>query len=113
MEIRDPAARRSRAILPVVRYADRAAHRRRRAGLLGSRHALELAVIARDARRVRGREAALAAMREPWEPESTANNLSLIREDAGRDRRDRRVGRRARARAAEAGAGAWLRRAPT
>ena len=38
-------------------------------------------MIARDREEaMAGARAALAAVREPWEPESTAYNLSLIRE---------------------------------
>ena len=47
-----------------------------------------------------GARAALAAVREPWEPESTAYNLSLIREARAARGGDGRVGRRARGRAA-------------
>ena len=71
-------------LLPVVRYA--AAQRARSDG---QRHGdywdhatlLELAVLARDpdaAEEAAG--AALAVMREPWEPATTARNLRLIRE---------------------------------
>ena len=42
---------------------------------------LELAVIARDENAASDAlTSALAAVREPWEPESTANNLRMIRE---------------------------------
>lgn len=81
MEVRDPPDPEREALLPVVRYA---ARRRVAAGTPDYwDHAtlLELAVLARDreaAREQLGR--ALAAVRERWEPETTARNLRLIRE---------------------------------
>jgi tetratricopeptide (TPR) repeat protein len=81
MEIREPGGQAQQDLIPVVRYA---ALRR-----IGSGspdywdHAtrLELGVIARDSgEAMAGAKAALAAVREKWEPESTAYNLSLIRE---------------------------------
>lgn len=86
MEIRDPPDPRRFQLIPVVSYA---AERR-----LGSGEAdywdyatrLELAVLAKE--EVVARKAlaeALAMVREPWEAESTANNLKLIRE--ARERR--------------------------
>jgi len=80
MELREPPDPRQRNLLPVVRYA---AERRLAAGTPDYwDHAtlVELAVLGRDqeaAAEALGR--ALAAVREPWEPESTANNLALIR----------------------------------
>jgi hypothetical protein len=86
MEIRDPGGAEQQALVPVVRYANR---RRIDGGApdywdLATR--LELGVIGRDREEaMAGAQAALAAVREPWEPESTAYNLSLIRESrAGR-----------------------------
>jgi hypothetical protein len=47
-------------------------------------------VIARDRdEAIGGARSALATVREPWEPESTANNLALIR--TARLRRDESV----------------------
>jgi tetratricopeptide (TPR) repeat protein len=86
MEIRDPPDPRRFQLIPVVSYA---AERR-----LGSGEAdywdyatrLELAVLAKDETGARkALEEALAMVREPWEAESTANNLRLIRE--ARERR--------------------------
>ncbi len=80
MELREPPDPRQRNLLPVVRYA---AERRLAAGTPDYwDHAtlLELAVLGRDqeaAGEALGK--ALAAVREPWEPESTANNLAMIR----------------------------------
>jgi hypothetical protein len=80
MELREPPDPRRRDLLPVVRYA---AERRLAAGAPDYwDHAtlLELAVLARDQEAAAGAlETALGAVREPWEPESTANNLALIR----------------------------------
>jgi hypothetical protein len=80
MELRDPGGSPQQELLPVVRYANR---RRIEAGAADYwDHAtrLELAVLAHDrADALEGMEAALDAVREGWEPASTANNLSLIR----------------------------------
>jgi len=80
MEIRDPGGQAQQDLLPVVRYA---ALRRIYTGSPDCwDHAtrLELGVIARNRdEATTGARAALAAVRETWEPESTANNLSLIR----------------------------------
>jgi hypothetical protein len=84
----DPGGDAQRQLLPVVRYANRAARRQRRR-LLGPRDAAGAGVIARDREEATaGAHAALAAVREPWEPESTAYNLSLIR-DARATRQER------------------------
>ena len=81
MEIRDPGGEAQQELLPVVRFANQ-----RRIGNAGADywdHAtrLELAVVGRDrADATSAAQAALAAVRAPWEPESTARNLSFIRE---------------------------------
>jgi tetratricopeptide (TPR) repeat protein len=87
MEIRDPGGTAQQELVPVVRYSNR---RRIDGGAPDYwDHAtrLELGVIGRDrAEAIAGATAALAAVRESWEPESTAYNLSLIRRaraDAG------------------------------
>jgi hypothetical protein len=81
MEIRDPGGEAQHALLPAVGYANR---RRLAAGggdYWDRATQLELGVIARDREEaIAGARTALAAVREPWEPESTAYNLSLIRE---------------------------------
>lgn len=79
MELKDTPDPRQAALLPVVRYAVE----RRIAGgqpdYWDYATCLELAVLARDQG---GAEAALADalahVREPWEPETTARNLGLI-----------------------------------
>ena len=86
MELKDPPDPRRRDLIPVVRYA---VERRVASGnpdYWDHATRLELAVLASD--EGRAREAlgdALAAVREPWEPETTARNLRLIRE--ARERR--------------------------
>ncbi len=81
MEIREPGGAEQQALVPVVRYANR---RRIDGGAPDYwDHAtrLELGVIARDREEADvGACAALAAVREVWEPKSTADNLALIRQ---------------------------------
>jgi MAP3K TRAFs-binding domain len=81
MEIREPGGVAQQELLPVVRFANR---RRIDGGAPDYwDHAtrLELGVIARDREDARaGAIAALASVREGWEPKSTANNLAMIRE---------------------------------
>lgn len=84
MEMEDKPSEALQRMLPVVRYA--AEQRVRRTGEGGGDywdHAtlLELAVLARDADAAGDHAgAALAIVREPWEPATTARNLRLIRE---------------------------------
>lgn len=86
MEIREPPDPQRVEILPVVRYA---VERRMAAGApdywdYATR--LELAVLAKDEESATTAVAdALAAVREVWEPETTARNLGLLRE--ARERR--------------------------
>jgi hypothetical protein len=81
MEIRTPGADEQKRLAPVVRYANK---RRMASGAPDYwDHAtqLELAVIERDQQLAEtAAGAALAAVRESWEPKSTVNNLALIRE---------------------------------
>jgi hypothetical protein len=81
MELKDPPDPRREALIPVVSYA---VERRIAAGKPDYwDHAtrLELAVLAKDEQKATaGLSDALAAVREPWEPETTARNLRLIRE---------------------------------
>jgi tetratricopeptide (TPR) repeat protein len=81
MELRDQPDPRQQQLLPVVAYA---VERRIAAGKPDYwDHAtrLELAVLARDEAKAESALAnALAAVREPWEPETTVRNLRLIRE---------------------------------
>jgi hypothetical protein len=81
MEIADPPDDRRTQILPVVVYA---VERKIAAGspdYWDYATRLELAVLAIDeARALAALADALAAVREPWEPKTTARNLRLIRE---------------------------------
>ena len=85
MELREPPDPRRDALIPVVAYA---VERRVAAGQPDYwDHAtrLELAVLGRDhARAAEALAAALATVREAWEPETTARNLRLIREARAR-----------------------------
>jgi MAP3K TRAFs-binding domain len=81
MEIRDPGGSVQQELLPVVRYANRRRVDGRGADYWDYATRLELGVVARDRNdAMAGARAALAVVRAPWEPESTAFNLSLIRE---------------------------------
>ena len=81
MEILEPGGREQQRLVPVVRYAAERRVADGRADYWDHATRLELAVIARSAEDAEEAASdALAAVREPWEPESTANNLRLIRE---------------------------------
>jgi hypothetical protein len=81
MEILDPGGDEQQRLVPVVRYAVERRVADGRADYWDHATRLELAVIARSAGDAEDAASdALAAVREPWEPESTANNLRLIRE---------------------------------
>jgi hypothetical protein len=85
MEIRDPGGSAQQEILPVVRYANRRRIDRGCADYWDHATRLELGVIARDEdEATAGAQAALAAVRERWEPRSTAKNLKLIRDARAR-----------------------------
>lgn len=85
MEIRDPGGAAQQELLPVVRYANRRRVEGRGDDYWDHATRLELGVIARDRDDARGgARAALALVRESWEPKSTANNLALIRESRSR-----------------------------
>lgn len=88
MELREPPDPRREALVPVVRYAVERKIASGKPDYWDYATRLELAVLARDQA---GAEAALAdalaAVREVWEPETTARNLRLIRE-AREDRGD-------------------------
>ncbi len=91
MELKDPPDPRREQLLPVVSYAVE----RRIAGGKPDYwdHAtrLELAVLAKDQQKAEAALAdALAAVRETWEPETTARNLRLICE--ARERRGEAIG---------------------
>jgi hypothetical protein len=84
MEIRDPGGEAQQELLPVVRYANARRIVSGAADYWDHATALELAVLARDREAATGAaSAALAAVRESWEPRSTARNLALIRAARG------------------------------
>ena len=89
MEIKDPPDPRRERLIPIVSYA---VDRRVASGKPDYwDHAtlLELAVLANEQQKAEAALAdALAAVREAWEPETTARNLRLIRE--ARERRNER-----------------------
>jgi len=81
MEIRDPGGDSQQGLVPVVRYANRRRIDSGSPDYWDHATRLELGVIGRDRdEALAGARAALAAVRESWEPESTAYNLSLIRQ---------------------------------
>jgi hypothetical protein len=81
MALRAPPDQRLAALLPIVRYAVERKIASGKPDYWDHATMLELAVLAADEN---GASAALdqavAAIREPWEPETTARNLRLIRE---------------------------------
>jgi len=86
MELRDPPDPRQAELLPVVTYAVRRRMLTGKPDYWDQATLLELAVLARDPSVANAALAhALAALREPWEAETTARNLRLIR--AARERR--------------------------
>jgi tetratricopeptide (TPR) repeat protein len=86
MELREPPDPRRGQLLPVVAYANQRRLASGQADYWDRATQLELAVLANNETSARSALAdSLAMVREPWEPESTANNLKLIRE--ARERR--------------------------
>lgn len=86
MEMEEPVDPRQTELLPVVRYAARRRLESKTPDYWDHATLLELSVLAGDRRAAE--EAlgdALAAVREKWEPETTARNLRLIRQ--ARERR--------------------------
>lgn len=81
MELREAPDPRRERLLPVVAYAVERRIAAGRPDYWDHATRLELAVLAKDEDAAQAALAdALAAIREPWEPESTARNLRLIRE---------------------------------
>jgi hypothetical protein len=81
MEILQPPDPRRERLIPVVEYA---VDRRIKSGVpdyWDHATSLELAVLANDEDAgMNALDSALARVREPWEPETTAGNLAMIRE---------------------------------
>lgn len=81
MEVADPPDPAREDLVPVVRYAVQRRISTGKPDYWDHATLLELAVLARDEERAAAAlEDALTAVREPWEPETTARNLRLIRE---------------------------------
>jgi tetratricopeptide (TPR) repeat protein len=83
LDIRGDAASKAErdAVLPVVRFAVEQRLRGKSADYWDHATMLELAVLADDQSRAEEHlDEALGAVREPWEPETTARNLRLIAE---------------------------------
>ena len=79
MELREPPDPRRLEILPVVRYAVSRRIASRQPDYWDYATLLELEVLANDeGRAMAALGDALAAVRETWEPETTANNIHLI-----------------------------------
>lgn len=86
MELKDPPDPRRERVLPVVSYAVEQKIAKGKPDYWDYATMLELAVLAKDEQRaMKFAGDALALVRESWEPETTLNNLRLIRE--ARDRR--------------------------
>jgi tetratricopeptide (TPR) repeat protein len=81
MTLRTPPDPRLGALLPVVRYAVERKIASGKPDYWDHATMLELAVLAADENGASASlDQAVAAIREPWEPETTARNLRLIRE---------------------------------
>ncbi|MBC8164844.1 MAG: DUF4071 domain-containing protein, partial [Bryobacteraceae bacterium] len=81
MELKEPPDERRLRILPVVRYAVERKIAKGKPDYWDHATLLELAVLAMDrTEAARALPQALASLREPWEAETTARNLRLIRE---------------------------------
>jgi hypothetical protein len=80
MELRDPPDPRRESLLGAVRYAVAMRLASGQADYWDYASSLELAVLAGDRNAAfASTSRALASLREPWEPKTTANNLRLIR----------------------------------
>lgn len=90
MEIREPGGAEQHRLIPVVRYANQRRIDVGSADYWDHATRLELAVLERNrAEALDAAGVALASVREIWEPESTAKNLSLIRR--AREAKDERI----------------------
>jgi tetratricopeptide (TPR) repeat protein len=81
MEMQDPVDPRQAELLPVVHYSVKRRLASKAADYWDYATLLELAVLANNRPEAETALAdALTAIREPWEPKTTANNLAMIRE---------------------------------
>ena len=86
MELKEPPDLRRERLIPIVSYAVERRIASGKPDYWDHATLLELAVLAKDQQRAESALGdALAAVRESWEPETTARNLKLIRE--ARERR--------------------------
>jgi len=86
MELKDPPDPRRNELLPVVSYAVEQRIKHGQPDYWDYATLLELAVLMKEEGKAsQSFASALASIREPWEPETTARNLRLIRE--ARDQR--------------------------
>lgn len=89
MEIKDPPDPRRERLIPIVSYAVERRVASGKPDYWDHATLLELAVLANEQQKAEAALAdALAAVREAWEPETTARNLRLIRD--ARERRNER-----------------------
>lgn len=90
MELKEPPDPRRERLIPIVSYAVERRIASGKPDYWDHATLLELAVLAKDQQKAESALAdALAAVRESWEPETTARNLRLIRE--ARERRNEPV----------------------
>ena len=90
MEIKDPPDARRARLIPIVSYAVERRIASGKPDYWDHATLLELAVLANEQQKAEAALAnTLAAVREVWEPETTARNLRLIRE--ARERRNERI----------------------
>jgi len=90
MEIKDPPDPRRGRLIPIVSYAVERRIASGKPDYWDHATLLELAVLANEQQKAESALAdGLAAVREAWEPETTARNLRLIRE--ARERRNERI----------------------
>lgn len=84
MELRNPPDPRREALAPIVRYAVERKIARGKPDYWDHATLVELAVVTKDENAASASVAsALAEVRGPWEPETTARNLSLIKQARG------------------------------
>lgn len=90
MELKEPPDPRRERLIPIVSYAVERRIASGKPDYWDHATLLELAVLAKDQQKAESALAdALAVVRESWEPETTARNLTLIRE--ARERRNERL----------------------
>jgi hypothetical protein len=90
MEIKEPPDPRREKLIPVVNYAVKRRIESSKPDYWDYATLLELAVLAKDEKEAdKTFGDSLASIREPWEPETTARNLKIIRK--AREKRSERI----------------------